>query len=63
MRPPPERRGAPERLFISVHTVSRHLANTYTKIGVRNRTEAVGWALAEGLIEPAGEGGEARSGG
>jgi DNA-binding NarL/FixJ family response regulator len=33
------------RLVISVHTVERHVANIYTKLGVRNRAEATAVAL------------------
>jgi DNA-binding CsgD family transcriptional regulator len=33
-----------ERLVVSVHTVERHLANVYAKIGVRNRAEAAAYA-------------------
>ena len=28
------------RLVVSVHTVERHLANAYRKVGVRNRADA-----------------------
>jgi DNA-binding CsgD family transcriptional regulator len=34
------------RLVISVHTVERHLANVYRKIGARNRAEAAGYMHA-----------------
>ena len=37
------------RLVISVHTVERHLATIYRKIGVRNRTEATAFAYKSGL--------------
>jgi DNA-binding NarL/FixJ family response regulator len=30
---------------LSVHTVERHIANIYSKIGVRNRAEATAYAL------------------
>jgi DNA-binding CsgD family transcriptional regulator len=33
------------RLFISEHTVERHLANVYRKIGARNRAEAASYTL------------------
>jgi LuxR family maltose regulon positive regulatory protein len=30
-----------DHLFISLHTVKRHIANAYAKLGVTHRTEAV----------------------
>ncbi|WP_250444814.1 helix-turn-helix transcriptional regulator [Actinotalea sp. C106] len=36
-------------LFISEKTVSRHLANIFTKIGVSSRTAAAAWAHENGL--------------
>lgn len=33
------------QLTLSVHTVERHIANIYSKIGVRNRAEATAYAL------------------
>ena len=36
-------------LVVSVHTVERHLANSYRKIAVRNRAEATTYALRVGL--------------
>jgi DNA-binding CsgD family transcriptional regulator len=33
------------QLDISIHTVERHIANVYNKIGVRNRAEATAFAL------------------
>jgi DNA-binding CsgD family transcriptional regulator len=33
------------RLGLSVHTVERHIANVYTKIGVRNRAEATAYSI------------------
>ena len=37
-------------LSISVATVNRHVANLYSKIDARNRTEATRWALRRGLV-------------
>jgi DNA-binding CsgD family transcriptional regulator/tetratricopeptide (TPR) repeat protein len=39
-------------LHITVHTVTRHLTHIYTKVGITNRTEAVAFAIRNGL-EPA----------
>jgi len=36
-------------LVISVHTVERHLATIYRKIGVRNRTDATAFVYKSGL--------------
>lgn len=36
------------RLGISEHTVERHVANLYRKIGARGRAEATVWALRSG---------------
>ena len=36
-------------LGVSVHTVERHVANIFIKIGVRNRAEATAWAHRHGL--------------
>lgn len=38
------------RLWISVATVKFHLAKTYEKVGVTNRTGAVRWAQQNGLL-------------
>ncbi|MEJ2504370.1 MAG: alpha/beta fold hydrolase [Gemmatimonadota bacterium] len=37
-----------ERLFISVHTVTRHLTHIYAKLGVAGRAQAVRHALEQG---------------
>jgi len=42
-------RQAARELFISEKTVSRHLANIFTKIGVSSRTAAAAWAHENGL--------------
>jgi DNA-binding CsgD family transcriptional regulator len=34
-----------DTLVLSVHTIERHLANAYRKIGARNRAEATAFAL------------------
>jgi DNA-binding CsgD family transcriptional regulator len=38
-------------LVISIATAERHVANIYTKIGVRNRAEATLFALQHGLVQ------------
>jgi DNA-binding NarL/FixJ family response regulator len=40
-----------EHLSISPRTVETHLANIYGKLGVRGRTEAMLWAIREGLAD------------
>jgi len=39
-----------ERLFISEHTVHRHVANTLTKLNVSSRSAAVAHASRLGLL-------------
>lgn len=45
-----QNRQVAETLHISVHTVERHLANVYLKLGVRGRAEAVAHAIRTGLV-------------
>ncbi len=40
-----------EKLFVSRHTVVRHVANVYSKIGAANRVEATAFALKHGIAE------------
>jgi DNA-binding NarL/FixJ family response regulator len=39
-------------LFLSVKTVSRHLSNIFTKIGVTSRTAATAFAFEHELVDP-----------
>ncbi len=39
-----------KRLFLSRHTIKTHFGNAYSKLGVRNRAEAVAAALQAGWI-------------
>jgi DNA-binding CsgD family transcriptional regulator len=32
-----------------VHTIERHVANVFAKLGIRNRAEATAWAYRRGL--------------
>ncbi|HEX6762041.1 MAG TPA: response regulator transcription factor [Gaiellaceae bacterium] len=41
-------------LWVTDQTIKFHLANTYKKLGVRNRIEASHWAIARGLVRPVG---------
>jgi DNA-binding NarL/FixJ family response regulator len=48
-----------DRVGYSEREMFRTLRETYTKLGARNRTEAIIWASRHGLLEePAGSGGE-----
>ena len=38
------------RLGLSVHTVERHAANLYRKIGARGRADATAYAVRRGLV-------------
>lgn len=38
------------RLGLSVHTVERHLANLYPKIGARGRSDATAYAIRHGIV-------------
>ena len=45
---------AGKKLYLSPFTVKKHLENIYGKLGVRNRTEAIGKAQGLGWLERAG---------
>ncbi len=34
------------------HSVRRHLSDAYRRIGVRDRAQAIGWCVAQGMISP-----------
>ncbi len=38
------------RLKISERTVERHTSNTYSKLGLRGKAEAIRWAISAGLV-------------
>jgi DNA-binding CsgD family transcriptional regulator/pimeloyl-ACP methyl ester carboxylesterase len=42
-------------LGLSVHTVERHVANVYAKIGARSRVEAAAYAMSRHLVQPPSE--------
>jgi len=44
-------------LWVTDQTVKFHLANTYRKLGVRNRFDASQWAFTRGLVRPSLNGG------
>jgi DNA-binding NarL/FixJ family response regulator len=39
-------------LYISEHTVARHLSNIFAKLGVASRTAASAYAFERGLVRP-----------
>jgi DNA-binding NarL/FixJ family response regulator len=41
-----------ERLFISAATVKSHITHVFTKLGVRDRAQAVAFAYESGLVTP-----------
>ena len=41
----PNNKEIARQLYLSVHTVQRHVANIYAKIGVPNRAEATAYTL------------------
>ena len=43
-----------EALLVTTRTVSWHVTNVFTKLGVNSRVAAAVLAIREGLIEPAG---------
>jgi LuxR family maltose regulon positive regulatory protein len=45
---------AGKKLYLSPFTIKKHLENIYSKLGVRNRTEAIGKAQSLGWLERAG---------
>ena len=40
-----------EELFISVATVKYHVSNILSKLGVKNRAEAIAYAIQHRLVE------------
>ena len=41
--------GIAERSFVSINTIKSQIRSAYAKIGVRTRTEAVGWGYRNGI--------------
>ena len=39
-----------DNLCISPHTVKSHVINIFNKLGVNHRTQAVVWAVRQGII-------------
>lgn len=48
-----------ERLYIGAATVKSHINRLFTKLGVRDRAQAVAFAYESGLIAPGNPGGDA----
>lgn len=44
-------------MWVTEQTVKYHLANIYRRVGVGNRTEAVEWAVANGVVDRVGAAG------
>ena len=45
-------------VWVTEQTIKFHLVNVYRKLGVSNRTEAIRWAIAQGLVRPDDEAGD-----
>lgn len=41
------------RLGLSFHTVHRHLAHAYVKLGMSSKLQLLSWAMREGLVTAA----------
>jgi DNA-binding NarL/FixJ family response regulator len=48
-------REAAEALFLSTHTVNFHMRNILQKLHLRNRAQAVAYAIRTGLVQPPSE--------
>lgn len=47
-------RAIARRLYVSESTVKTHINNLFGKLAISDRVEAVRWAIAHGLVAPAG---------